>query len=110
MDEYEVKITQQALEQMRAITHYISHNLMAPKAAENLLSSLKATIAKLAVLPKSHALIEEEPWKSSGVRKIAVKNFLVYYWVDDENSKVQVIAVIYGRRDQIKQLLNIETQ
>lgn len=33
--EYEVKVTRQALEQMRAILHYISYDLMAPEAAEN---------------------------------------------------------------------------
>lgn len=98
-DEYEVKITRQALEQMRAIAHYVSYDLMAPEASENLMNNLKAAIMKLAVLPKRHSVIEEEPWRSEGVRKITVKNFLIYYWVDDEHYKVQVTAVIYRKRD-----------
>ena len=81
---------------------------MAPEAADNLLDDLKASILKLSVLPKKHPLIEEEPWRSEGVRKTVVKNFLVYYWVDDEHKKVQVTAVIYKKRDQIKQLKNID--
>lgn len=109
-NEYEVKVTRQALEQMRAIVHYISYDLMAPEAAENLLNDLKSAIMKLAVLPKKHSLIDEEPWRSEGVRKIIVKNFLVYYWVDDEYNKVQVTAVIYSKRDQIKQLKNMDMQ
>ena len=109
-NEYEVKVTRQALEQMRAIVHYISYDLMAPEAAENLLNDLKSAIMKLAVLPKKHSLIDEEPWRSEGVRKIVVKNFLVYYWVDDEYNKVQVTAVIYSKRDQIKQLKNMDMQ
>lgn len=107
-NEYEVKVTMQALEQMGAIVHYISYDLMAPEAAENLLNDLKAAIMKLSVLPKRHSLIDEEPWRSEGVRKIVVKNFLVYYWVDDESNKVQVTAVIYNKRDQIKQLTNMD--
>lgn len=107
-NEYEVKVTMQALEQMSAIVHYISYDLMAPEAAENLLNDLKAAIMKLSVLPKRHSLIDEEPWRSEGVRKIVVKNFLVYYWVDDESNKVQVTAVIYNKRDQIKQLTNMD--
>ena len=106
--EYEVKVTMQALEQMGAIVHYISYDLMAPEAAENLLNDLKAALMKLSVLPKRHSLIDEEPWRSEGVRKIVVKNFLVYYWVDDESNKVQVTAVIYNKRDQIKQLTNMD--
>ena len=107
-NKYEIKVTRQALEQMREIEHYISYDLMAPEAADNLLDDLKASILKLSVLPKKYPLIEEEPWRSEGVRKIVVKNFLVYYWIDEEYNKVQVTAVIYSKRDQIKQLKNME--
>ena len=107
-NKYEIKVTRQALEQMREIAHYISYDLMAPEAAYNLLDDLKASILKLSVLPKKYPLIEEEPWRSEGVRKIVVKNFLVYYWIDEEYNKVQVTAVIYSKRDQIKQLKNME--
>ena len=106
-NKYEIKVTRQALEQMREIAHYISYDLMAPEAADNLLDDLKASILKLSVLPKKYPLIEEEPWRSEGVRKIVVKNFLVYYWIDEEYNKVQVTAVIYSKRDQIKQLKNM---
>ena len=57
-----------------------------------------------------HALIEEEPWRTEGIRKIIVKNFLIYYWVDDDNSRVQVTAVIYSRCDQIQQLANMDME
>ena len=107
-NKYEIKVTRQALEQMREIAHYISYDLMAPEAADNLLDDLKASILKLSVLPRKYPLIEEEPWRSEGVRKIVVKNFLVYYWIDEEYNKVQVTAVIYSKRDQIKQLKNME--
>lgn len=107
-NKYEIKVTRQALEQMREMAHYISYDLMAPEAADNLLDDLKASILKLSVLPKKYPLIEEEPWRSEGVRKIVVKNFLVYYWIDEEYNKVQVTAVIYSKRDQINQLKNME--
>ncbi len=54
-NEYEVKITRHALEQMRVIAHYISYDLMAPEAAEKLLDDLKSEIMKLAILPKKHS-------------------------------------------------------
>ena len=59
-NKYEIKVTRQALEQMREIAHYISYDLMAPEAADNLLDDLKASILKLSVLPKKYPLIEEE--------------------------------------------------
>lgn len=75
-NKYEIKVTRQALEQMREIAHYISYDLMAPEAADNLLDDLKASILN--------------------------------YWIDEEYNKVQVTAVIYSKRDQIKQLKNME--
>ena len=83
---------------------------MAPDAADNLLDKMKAEITKLSNFPKKHALIDEGPWRTEGVRKIVVKNFLIYYWVDDENNRVQVTAVIYSRRDQIGQLSNMDME
>mgnify|MGYP002727067627 FL=1 len=110
MNEYEVRVTRQALEQIKEIVHYISNDLMAPDAAHNLLDKMKAEITKLSSFPKKLDLIDEEPWRTEGVRKIVVKNFLIYYWVDDENNRVQVTAVIYSRRDQTKQLSNMDME
>ena len=110
MNEYEVRVTRQALEQMKEIVHYISNDLIAPDAAGNLLDKMKAEITKLSSFPKKQALIDEEPWRTDGVRKLVVNNFLIYYWVDDENNRVQVTAVIYSRREQIRQLSNMDME
>ena len=42
------------------------------------------------------------------MRKIVVKNFLIYFWVDEENMRVQVTAVIYQKRDQLARLAKME--
>lgn len=59
---------------------------------------------QLVLMPTSYQVIDEEPWGSQGVRKISVKNYYIYYWVDEEQKIVQILAVIYNKRDQIKQL------
>lgn len=56
------------------------------------------------------ALIAEEPWHTKGIHRLPVKNFLVYFWVDEDNMKVQITAVIYGKRDQIRQLSQIDME
>ena len=95
---------------MQDIVDYISSELLAPVAADRLLDKMEEVIKSLSLYPGKYALIEEEPWRSEGVRKIIVKNFFIYYWVDDKNSRVQIIAVIYSRRDQIKQLAEVDIQ
>ena len=58
-------------------------------------------------MPRRYPLAEEEPLRKKGIRKMTVKNFFVYYLVDEENRRVSVIAVVYGRRDQIAVLENL---
>lgn len=36
-----------------------------------------------------------------------VKNFFVYYLIDEAKEQVAVTAVVYGRRDQIAALLEM---
>jgi len=44
--------------------------------------------------------MQEEKWRSQGLRKMVVKYFLIYYWVDEERKEVHIVAVIYGRHIQ----------
>jgi len=101
---YLVKVTEQAQEQMREIAHYIAFELKAPDAALHMLDSLETAIASLARMPNSIALTEEEPWHSFGIHKKIVRNFHVYFWIDEDTRKVQVTAVVCDRRDQVQQL------
>jgi len=105
---YKVKITRQAITQIEEIIHYISYELLASEAAISLLENMETIIDSLSSMPDRIAVIEEEPWHSEGVRKISVKNFLIYFWIDEENKKVQITAVIYKKRDQMKQLWNMD--
>lgn len=104
---YEVKITTQAQEQMVEIIDYISYELFAPDAANNLLDKLEENILSLSEFPERYQLIEKEPWRTEGIRKIVVNNFFIYYWIDKAEKKVQVTAVIYEKRNQIEQLKNM---
>ena len=76
MDEYEVRVTRQALEQMKEIMHYISNDLMVPDAADNLLDKFKAEILKtVKFTERKYALIEERTLeKLKEIRKMVVRN------------------------------------
>ncbi len=61
-------------------------------------------------MPDRIKLTEEEPWRSEGVHRMRVKNYYMYFWIDEENSKVQVTAVIYVAIDQAAQLELMEME
>ena len=104
MVEYGVKITPQASKQMLEIFDYIGNTLKEPTTAMRLLDELQKNILSLKIMPNRIALIDEEPWKSHGVHKMPVKNFIAYFLINEELKEVHIIAVIYGRRDQLEQL------
>lgn len=107
---YTIKVTSQAEEQMQEIIHYIVHELKAPNAALHLLDALENSFASLTHFPQRISLIDEEPWRTNGIRRFAIKNFLVYFWIDENNMKVQIIAVISAKRDQLHQLSQFDME
>lgn len=107
-EKYTVKLTRQAEEQLREIVEYIRFTLQAPNTASKMLDALAEEIYSLDQFPYRAPLTEEEPWHSQGVHRIAVKNFLIYFWVDEAQKNVQVTGIIYGRRDQRHQLSNLD--
>ena len=108
--EYEVRITLQAQAHLREIRDYIAQKLLAPEAAKSTVQRLGTVMASLSQMPNRVPLVEEEPWRSEGVRVRAVKNFLIYFWVNEAEKTVQIIAVIYARRDQTSVLSQLDLQ
>lgn len=107
---YKVKTTSQAEEQMQEIIHYIAYELKAPDAALHLLDALEDSFVSLTHFPQRVALVDEEPWRNKGIHRLPVKNFLVYFWIDEESLKVQVIVVIYDKRDQLYHLSKMDME
>lgn len=103
-NEYDVRITPQAQEQLEELFYYIAYNLQSPSAAKTMLDTLQNAIASLKALPNRVTLTDEEPWRSLGVHKMVVKSYLVYFLVDEAKSQVQVTAIIFSKRDQARAL------
>ena len=102
MNIFDVKPTRQAEAQMREIAWHIAVELHNPDAAENLMDDFGEAFIKLGKNPEKHSFVDDEPWRSEGVRKTKVKHFLVYFWIDVENAAVQITGVVYEKRDQKK--------
>ena len=104
MDEYKIKVTRQAKEHLALIREYIATELKEPIIAKRILKLLKSEMMSLQTMPYRVKCIDEQPWGELGFRKIRVKNYYVYFCIDESRKEVQILAVIYVRRDQAKQL------
>lgn len=103
-DLYKLIILPEAQQDIRNIVLYIARELAAPQAALHLQDEFEKGIRSLAEMPKRIKTVEESPWKEAGLRKTRVKNYYIYFFVDDEEMAVKVSAVIYVGRDQSKQM------
>lgn len=99
-DKYKVIITPQAQQHLKGIRDYILYELKSPIAAKNTLLLLKTEIESLEIMPNRFPKADEIIQNENGIHKMTVKNFLIYFTVDENESTVNVFAVIYARRDQ----------
>ena len=104
---YQVKLTNNALAQLKEAVGYISKVLLEPEGARHWSDRIKTEISTLDNMPLRYPLVNQEPWREEGIRKMTVENFIVYYWANEDTATVWITAVVYGRRDQISVLRNM---
>ena len=107
MKKYQVHITKYAYRQLKRIRQYIEVDLQAPQAAKNTLRLIKSAIVSLDHMPERYALTDHDKWRQEGIRKVVVKNYIVYYRVDEERMQVQVTAVVSIRQNQAMELMKM---
>ena len=74
---YEVKLTAQAIEPIEETVQYLSKILLEPEIARKWADILQCEIGRLDFMPSRDPFTEEEPYRTKGIRKMPVKNFLV---------------------------------
>ena len=96
---YKLEYLPSALRDMTEIARYIGEELKSPAAAEKLAEGLIEAAERTAAFPySSPAYVPIRPLKRE-YRKRAVKNYLIFYCVDEEHKIVTVARVIYARRE-----------
>lgn len=104
MEKYTIKISLSASDDLKQIAVYMRNVLKVPNTARNYLKLFRQEIDKLAVLPKRHEVIEKETINQFAVRKLVVKNYIIFYIVDDEEKTVNVERILYGASDWMNEL------
>lgn len=99
MSSFDILVTQDAENDLKNIRDYIASNI-SKKTSIRIINFIKSSIERLSLFPQFAPVIKYEPWNSLGVRRIIVKNFLVYYRVVLEENTVYILKVTYGKRNQ----------
>ncbi len=98
-DTYSVVYSPEARNDIKDIYSYIAFELLVPGTAEGQVNRIRKAICSLDFMPSRNPIVDWEPWKSMGMHKVPVDNFVVFYTVDDVALTVTIIRIVYGGRD-----------
>ena len=101
---WQVLYTNRANEDLQNIYKYIIEELKAPEAAQKLITKIMDNIDTLNDMPKRNPLYNKEPWKSRGLRKLIIDNFITFYLTNETKKQVIILALMYGGRDIVNLL------
>lgn len=96
---YKVIYSPQALDDLKDVYAYIAHELQEPGIAYAQIERIRNEVRSLDFMPLRYSLVDWEPWKSKGVHKVPVNNFMLFYTADTETMLVTILRIIYGGRD-----------
>lgn len=98
-DTYSVIYSPEARNDIKDIYSYIAFELLVPGTAESQVNRIRKAIRSLDFMPSRNPIVDWEPWKSMGMHKVPVDNFVVFYTVDSTALTVAIIRIVYGGRD-----------
>ena len=96
---WQVIYTKRANEDLQNIYRYIAEELKVPETAQKLTIKILDQIDNLNEMPKRNPLYDKEPWKSRGLRKLIIDNFIAFYLTNESQNQVIILAIMYGGRD-----------
>ena len=96
MSSYEVRVTPSAMAQIWDAVCYVRDELCMPQAAVRLLDEIEEAVRGLSSMPNRFHAVGVEPLLSSGVRRMNVRGYSIFYRVDEASLTMDVLAVLYG--------------
>ena len=96
---YNINITREAFNDLDDIFIYISTVLQSPDTAKQIVDEINVGLMSLSKFPERYPTVEAEPWKSKNIRKMPIKNYMIFYYVEKSEALVEIIRIFYARRN-----------
>lgn len=91
---------------LEEIYEYIQTELSNPQAADTLITEILDAVDDLNDFPESGALLNLIIKEAPGYRYLVVKNYLIFYRFEEHT--IYVDRILYGRRNYLKILFDLE--
>lgn len=102
MNRYRIKISDHAAADLKALRDYISQTFQEPELGRKKVERIRDELKTLEVFPKRNALLQSQPEKEMGMRKMPVENHCIFYTVDEDT--VHIVRIIYSGSDLLARL------
>ena len=102
MAKYRVDVSAPAENDLRDIIRYISAQSSAPITAMGMWDILNEALSGLADMPRRFPSVSDERLAAMGFRKLTVKNHVVFFTIHEKEKVVNVVRVLYARRDWLR--------
>ncbi|GHS85934.1 hypothetical protein FACS1894103_7360 [Campylobacterota bacterium] len=104
---YKLVFSKTFREDVRASVDYIKHTLQAPAAADRLKDEIKQAYKTIKETPLLYPVVPNQYLASFGLRFTMVKNYMLFYIVED--NQIYIVRFLYGARDWINILQDTNT-
>ena len=108
MGEYRVIISDSAKQDIRNTASYIKNDLQEPVIAERTTEAILDAILTLEDMPERIGFVRDERLAEKKIRGLQVKNYTAFFVINEDARKVEIVRVIYSRRDWATLLLSNE--
>ena len=103
-NKYKIQLSIKAKNDLKEIVLYIKNELKEPAIANRYTNLVKREIQKLEYFPQKFAIIDDDIIKDLNIRKININNYIVFYTIDDEVKRVNIVRILYGASDWLSKL------
>ena len=95
-EKYDVKLSIKAKDDLKRIVLYIKNELNELSIASKYANMLRNEIKTLEYSPQKFAIIDDDAIKDLNIRKLIIKNYIVFYRVNENKNIVNIERILYG--------------
>jgi len=99
MKKYSLVIAEAAEADLNRIADYIFYELKEPATALKQMERIKEAMLALEEMPERQTLVQDQYLAAQGIRKLPVDNYLIFYSVNKSTNTINIVRVLYGKRD-----------
>ncbi len=101
-NKYTLNIYPRAQADLEDIFRYISEELCNPGAAAALIDDIDESLDRVCLNPLMCPLVRSSLIKDKTLRRLIVKNYIVFYRSIEQKREIQIVRVLYGMMDYEK--------